>query len=49
MSIKHNPVLFGTFYKRPNSNSPIINDIEASIDFAIDTGIKNIISTGDFN
>ena len=49
MSIKHNLVLIGTFYKPSNSNISIINDIEASIDLAIDTGIKTIIITGDFN
>ena len=41
MSIKHNPVLFGTFYKPPNSNISILNDTKASIDRASKTGIKN--------
>ena len=49
MRIKHNPVLFGIFYKPPNSDISILNDKEALTDRAIDTGIKIIIITGDNN
>ena len=35
-------------FATPNSSISIIIDIEASTDIAIDTGIKHIIITGDF-
>ena len=47
--IKNKPVLIGTFYRPPNSNAPVLSDIETSIDLAHETGIKDIITTGDFN
>ena len=47
--IKNKPVLIGTFYRPPNSNALVLSDIETSIDLAHDTGIKDIIITGDFN
>ena len=47
--IKNKPVLIGTFYRPPNSNVSVLSDIETSIDLAHDTGIKDIIITGDFN
>ena len=47
--IKNKPVLTGTFYRPPNSNASVLYDIVTSIDLAHDTGIKDIIITGDFN
>lgn len=47
--IKHKSVLVGTFYRPPNSISAVLDNILASIDLAFDTGIKDIIITGDFN
>ena len=42
-------VLLGTFYRPPNSNAHYLNLIENSIGLAFDTGIRDIIITGDFN
>ena len=43
-------VLFGLFYRPPNSNSNYFSDIEDSIALAVDSpGISEIIITGDFN
>ena len=47
--IKNKPVLIETFYRPPNSNASVLSDIETSIHLAHDTGIKDIIITGDFN
>ena len=47
--IKNKPVLIGTFYRPPNTNVSVLSDIETSINLAHDTGIKDIIITGDFN
>lgn len=47
--IKHNPILIGTFYRPPNSSAAVLTNIETSIGLAFDTGIKDIIITGDFN
>lgn len=49
VKLKHRSVLIGTFYRPPNSDVSILTDIEASIDLAFDSGIKDIIITGDFN
>ena len=48
---KHDKFLLGTFkfYRPPNSNQIIWDSIEQSIESAIDTKIKNILFTGDFN
>ena len=43
------PVLIGTFYRPPNADASVLLDIETSIDLAIDTGINDIIITGDLN
>ncbi len=42
-------VLLGVFYRAPNSDATYNNLIEDSIHLAVDTGIKDIIITGDFN
>ena len=44
-----NPLLFGLFYRPPNTNSTQHSSIVDSIHLAIDSGIQNIIFTGDFN
>ena len=42
-------VLVGLFYRPPNSDSTYLSNIEDSVCLAIDTGISDIIVTGDFN
>ena len=42
-------VLLGTFYRPPNSNAHYLTLIENSIGLAFDTGIRDIIITGDYN
>ena len=46
-STKH--VLFGLFYRPPNSDSLYYNSIEDSLHLATDTSISDIIITGDFH
>ena len=43
---KHKPVLFGAFYRTPNSDSLYYSTIEDSLHLAIDTGINEIMFTG---
>ena len=45
----HRRILFGLFYRPPNSGANYFNDIEDSIALAVDTGIPDIIITGDFS
>ena len=46
----HKRILFGLFYRPPNSDSIYFSDIEDSIALAVDSpGISEIIITGDFN
>ncbi len=47
--LQQNKILIGTFYRPPNSNQNVMTSIERSIDLAMDTGIPNVIVTGDFN
>ena len=47
--VQRKPVLIGTFYRPPNADASVLLDIETSIDLAIDTGINDIIMTGDLN
>ena len=47
--IKHKKLLFGLFYRAPNSNANYYTSFEDSISLAVDTGIKDIIIAGDFN
>ena len=49
LTLKHKRLLFGLFYRPPNSDSVYFASIEDSIHIAIDTGIQEIIVTGDFN
>ena len=50
LTINRKHVLFGLFYRPPNSNSNYFSDIEDSIALAVDSpGISEIIITGDFN
>ena len=46
-SRKH--ILFGLFYRPPNSDANYYSNIENSLALALDTGIADIIVTGDFN
>ena len=41
--------LFGLFYRPPNSDANYLSAIENSIYLAVDTGIRDIILTGNFN
>ena len=46
----HKRILFGLFYRPPNSDSNYLSDIEDSKALAVDSpGISDIIITGDFN
>ena len=50
MTNNHKRILFGLFYRPPNSDSNYLSDIEDSIALAVDSpGILDIIVTGDFN
>ena len=49
MVLRQKHVLFGLFYSPPNSDRNYLSIIESSIRFAVDTGIRDIILTGDFN
>ena len=49
LNVKRKSILFGVFYRPPNSTAAILSGIEDSIALAIDTGIKDIVVTGDFN
>jgi len=42
------PILFGLFYRPPNSDATF-SQIEDSINLAVNSGISDIIITGDFN
>ena len=42
-------ILFGLFYRAPNSDANYYNNIEDLVSLAVDTGIKDIVITGDFN
>lgn len=46
---KNKHILFGLFYPPPSSDITISDDIEESIRVAIETGIREIIVTCDFN
>ena len=48
-TLKHKHILFGLFYRPPNSDSTYFTSIEDSIHLAVDTGIQDIVVTGDFN
>ena len=42
-------IMFGLFYRAPNSDANYLSSIEDSIALAVDTGVADIIITGDFN
>ena len=42
-------LLFGLFYRPPNSSADVYTNTEESISLAVDTGTSDIIITGDFN
>ena len=46
---QHRKALNGTFYRPPNSVPAILASIGDSIGIAYDSGIENILITGDFN
>ena len=47
--LKQKHVLFGLIYRPPNSDALYYNYVEDSLHLAVDTGINDIIITGDFN
>ena len=49
LTLKHKHILFGLFYRPPNSDALYFSPIEDSIHLAVDIGIQDIIVTGDFN
>ncbi|MCG8047724.1 MAG: reverse transcriptase domain-containing protein [Candidatus Thiodiazotropha endolucinida] len=49
LAINRKKILFGLFYRPPNSDAQHYYRIEDSLALATDTGISNIIVTGDFN
>ena len=49
MVLRHKHALFGLYYRPPNSDSNYATIIENSIHLAVDTGMRDIILTGDFN
>ena len=49
IQLNHTRVLFGLFYRPPESDAACLSSIEDYISLAMDTQINNIIITGDFN
>ena len=49
LTLKHKHVLFGLFYRPPNSTAPYFSSVEDSIHLAVDTGFPDILVTEDFN
>ena len=49
LKLSNKSVLFGVFYRPPSAHNIYNSQIEDSITLAPDTGIKNIIVTGDLN
>ena len=49
LSFKHKRVLFSLFYRPPNPDQLYYNSLEDSIHLAVDTGIDDVIITGDLN
>ena len=49
LTLKHKHILFGVFYRPPNSEAVTFSAIEDSINLAVDSGVNDIIITGDFN
>ena len=49
LTLKHKHILFGVFYRPPNSEAVVFSAIEYSINLAVESGVNDIIITGDFN
>ena len=49
LTLKQKHVLFGLFYRPPNSGMTYYSLLEDSTHLAVDTGTDDIIITGDFN
>ena len=49
LQISRKHILFGLYYRPPNSVASYYSNIEDSLALALDTGITDIIVTGDFN
>ena len=51
LRIKSRHLRFGTFYRPPtcSCSAAVLDNTNTSISLAVDTGIKNISVTGDFN
>ena len=49
LTLRQKRILFGLFYRAPESKVAYFNSIEDSIHLAVDTGIHDILITGDFN
>ena len=49
LTLRQKHVLFGEFYRLPSTYALYFSSIEDSIHLAVDTGINDIIVTGDFN
>ena len=49
LSLKHKHILFGVFYRPAYSEAVIFSAIEDSINLAVDSGVNDIIITGNFN
>ena len=47
--LRNKHILFGAFYRPPNSSVMYHSTIEDSIHLALDTGIPDVVITGDFN
>ena len=46
---KNKKLLIGTFYRPPTASPVVLSDIENSIGLATDTGVEDIVVTGDLN
>ena len=49
LNIRNRKLLVGTFYRPPNSSPIVLSNIENSIGLAVDSGIADIVISGDFN
>ena len=47
--VKNKKLLIGTFYRPPTASPVVLSDIENSISLAINTGVEDIVVTGDLN
>ena len=49
LTLKHKHILFGLFYRPPNSDALYFSSIEDTIHLAVDTSIQDIIVTDELN